>query len=131
MNPEQFLQVADCFPDPAILLTKDGILVGANRSTRSLWPHPEDITGRSLGDLTSTPSDVVRDYIRRCSRSREPVIGALVLLPGLGQQVPCLCHGSIAHHDPQGGDTRILLRLTRKDSAPSRFAILSQKIEEL
>src|SRR3954462_11938229 len=110
MKPEQFLQVADCFPDPALLLTKDGTVVAANRGARALWPQPAHMTGRSLGDLTSTPADVVGDYIRQCSRSREPVLGALVLRPGPGQDIPCLCHGSVVDHDPHGGDTRILLR---------------------
>jgi PAS domain S-box-containing protein len=127
MSPEQFLQVADLFPDAALLLTEDGVVLAANRAAAALGPFPEGLMGRALADLAATPADAVRDYLRRCSRSQEPVAGSLVLRDGPGREVPCRCHGAVVDHDPHGGATRLLVRLARQDAEPGRFAVLYEE----
>jgi signal transduction histidine kinase/CheY-like chemotaxis protein len=114
MSPEQFLQVADLYPEPSILLTAGGQVVAANRAAAALLP--EGLAGRALADCASTPAATVRDYLERCSRSREPVVGTLGLRDRAGGAVTYRCHGA-ACRDPGGADTDILLRLDREGNA--------------
>jgi signal transduction histidine kinase/CheY-like chemotaxis protein len=120
MNPEQFLEVADHFPDAALLLAEDGLVLAANRGTAALGLLPGDATGRALPELTATPAGAVRDYLRRCSRSREPVAGSLILRGGAGQEVPCRCHGSAVPAGLPGEGPRVLLVL--RDATAERRA---------
>ncbi len=131
MSPDQFLQAADFFPDAALLLTKAGKILAANKSVRRLGLAPQQVRGRELSELTTTPAATLAEYLRACSRSREPVIGALDFAGEQGRPVPCRCDGAAAYHDPAGAETHILLRLTPKESSPSQFRVLNQKIEEL
>ncbi|MHB1424522.1 MAG: hybrid sensor histidine kinase/response regulator [Gemmataceae bacterium] len=132
MQPDLFLQVADCYPDPSLLLTKDGLVVAANRGTSALGMTAKEIVGRALGDLTATPAEAVRDYLHLCSQSREPVVGSLSLRIESAREVPCHCYGSVIHHDPHGVETRILLRLIRKDAVANleAAAIASANLHE-
>jgi PAS domain S-box-containing protein len=123
MSPEQFLSVADLFPDPSLLLTREGVVVAANRAAAGLGVG--DPSGRPLADLVSTPADSVRDYLRLCSRSRDPIPGRLVFRGPGEEAVHCHCHGSAALPG------HLLLRLTRRETSPGHFAILTQKIGEL
>jgi PAS domain S-box-containing protein len=131
MSPEQFLQIADLYPDPSILLTKEGVVVAANRSTAALGTLPKNLLGRTLTDLVATPPNGVRDYLHRCLQSREPVAGSLSLRLGTEQEVPCQCYGSALAPDSHGGETHILLRIIRESTAPDRLAALTRKIDQL
>ena len=131
MSPEQFLQVADHFAEPALLLTADGGILAANRTAAALGSPPRVLTGRALADLTATPADAVHDYLGLCSRSREPVVGSLTLRDESGREVPCRCHGAVVHHDADGRETRLLLRLTPAEATANSSAVLNQKLDEL
>jgi PAS domain S-box-containing protein len=131
MNPEAFLRVADLFSDAVLLLTKDGQVVVANRAAVALGLLPSDLKGRFLSELTVTPPEAVRDYLRLCSRSREPVVGSLVFRAGPGKEVSCRCYGSVVHQGADREEARLLLRLVCRDAAPSQFVVLNQKINEL
>jgi PAS domain S-box-containing protein len=131
MTPEQFVQVADAFPDAALLVSREGTVLAANSAVTQLGYSPPSLTGQTLAEVAATPAATVRDYLRLCARSRQPVVGSLDLRNGDGQDISCRCYGAVVYHDPAGAQTRLLLRLARKDAEPSRFAILNQKIEEL
>jgi PAS domain S-box-containing protein len=130
MTPDQFLQVAHLFPGAALLLTREGTVLAASRGVGDLGYSPDGLAGRALADLTATPAEAVRDYLRLCSRSREPVVGALDMVAG-GRTVSCLCYGAAVHDGLPGEPGRVILRLAPRESAPSRFAVLNQKVEEL
>jgi PAS domain S-box-containing protein len=129
MNAGQFLQLADLFPDAALLLNKDGVVLAANRALAALTSWP-DVVGRALPEMTVTAPDAVRDYLRLCSRSRAPVVGALTLRAASGREVVCRCYGALAGPDP-GGPAGVLLRLAPREGARGEFAALTQKVEEL
>jgi PAS domain S-box-containing protein len=130
MSPEQFLQIADLFPDPSLLLTADGTVVAANRATAALALR-EEIIGRALADLTTTPATVVRDYLSLCSRSRDPVAGSLGFRDGSGSELACRCYGSVVYPVSGGVETRIVLRLAREETSPDRLAALTRKVDQL
>jgi PAS domain S-box-containing protein len=130
MDADRFREVADHFPQAALLLRKDGTVVAANRSVSALGWSPEDLQGKALYDLAATPAELVADFLRLCSRSREPLIGSLDLLV-LGAPAACRCSGKLIQHDPTGAESRLLMLIALKDSTPSEFAILNQKLAAL
>ena len=115
MSPEQFLQVADLFPDAALFLTSEGTVLAANRGVGALGLSPNALLGRGLAELTTTPAEAVRDCLRLWSRSRKPAARSLNLLGEGGQTIYCRCHGAAVSHDPSGRKARILLRLVPKE----------------
>jgi PAS domain S-box-containing protein len=131
MTPEQFLPIADCFPDAALLLDKEGRILAANRALAELGHPPETLAGRRLTAIADVAPEKLREQLRLWSRSRQPVFGALDIRSGDGSTLACRCHGALVHHDPGGSGSRILLRLSPREASPSRFAVLTQKIDEL
>ncbi len=123
MSPDQFCPVADLFPDPALLVTREGVVAAANRAAARYLAT--DLTGRPLADLAAGPADAVRDFLRLAARSRDPLPGRLDLRGGDGRPVPVQAYGSAAPHG------HVLVRLVRAAPAVSAFATLSQKVEEL
>ncbi len=114
MSPEQFLQVADLFPDAALLLTSKGTILAANRGVGALGLSPNALLGRGLAELTMTSAKTVGDYLQLWCRSPEPAPARLNLLGEGGQTFSCQCHGTAVPHDFQGPETRILLRLVEE-----------------
>jgi PAS domain S-box-containing protein len=131
MTPEQFLQFAELFPDATLLLAKDGTVLAANRAVSLLARWPSGLSGRRLTDFTATPPDALLDYLGLCARSQEPVVGSVDLLAEEGQTVSCRCYGSAIAYNSHVDESRVLLRLTPKDSSSSQLADLNKKVEEL
>ncbi len=128
MSPEQFLQVADLFPDAALFLTSEGTVLAANRGVAALGLSPKALLGRGLAELTSAPAESVRDCLRLWSRSREPAAHAhparrrrpkyLLPLPRRGRPPSPPSPPIPTHADggrEEGRKTRILLRLVPKE----------------
>jgi PAS domain S-box-containing protein len=131
MSPEQFLKIADLFPDAALLLDREGRILAANCAAKSLgWPLNET-SGQVLSDLTATPRDKLHDYLRLCSRSAQPVPGVLEFARDDGQTLVVRCFGSAIADADGGTATQTILRLSPKEGRLSQFAILSQSIDEL
>ena len=131
MTAEELIRLADLFSDAALLVGPDGEVLAGSRAVKSLGYAPKALAGRRLFELVSTPEGSVREYLRLCFRSREPMIGSLDFLAPGGRVVSCRCYGAVVHHDPEMRASRVLLRLTPKESSPSEFAVLKQKIDEL
>ncbi|MBC4013691.1 sensor histidine kinase [Siccirubricoccus deserti] len=71
----------------------------------------------------------LRTYLRRCSGSRSPLLGAIELRGADGGITRFRCHGGLLQ--PAQGDTpaRLLLRLS--EGSDERFAALTQKVRDL
>jgi len=134
MNPDGFTSLANFFSEPALLLSTDGVILAANRSFQRLGAQlglePHELVGCKLAELTATPDDQVRGYLRDCARNREPLLGKLVLTGG-GEQIPCRCDGGVAFHDVEGKNTRLLVKFVPQEHAISKFSMLNQKLAEL
>ena len=88
MTPEQFEQLADIFPEPALLVTRSGTVLAANRAVQELGWSVASLRGRPLVELTATEPDRVRDYLRLCARSGDPVPVAFDFVDESGHLVP-------------------------------------------
>src|SRR5687767_6240957 len=118
MTPEQFVQIADVFPEPALLVSASGTVLAANRAVQTLGWSAEALRGRALAELTSTAAESLHDYLQRCARGEE-VRSALDLIGAEARSVPCDCHATIAGATGDGEEPRLVLRLIAGDSAPS------------
>src|SRR5437660_109673 len=95
MSAEPFLRVIDLLPEPILVLSADGTILGASRRIARLGIDPASLRGRRLPEVTVEPADVVGDYLRRCARTAEQVPGSLTLRGADGRGLPCWCNGSV------------------------------------
>jgi PAS domain S-box-containing protein len=130
MSPEQFQAIADHFPDAALLVTREGSVLAANRAAGRLSQSLTNLLGRRLTELSATPPEALLDYLHRCTESREPVPGSLELRLEEGKTVPCRCYGAVVHYNSQPEDGRVLLRLALAES-PAGLGTVDTQIEEL
>ncbi len=130
MKPEQFSQLADLFTEAALLLRPDGEVLAANRAVEQLGFCLRELPRRNVCDFATASSDVVKEYLRLCARSGDPVVGSLELVADDGRSVPCRCFGAVVRQN-DNQPAQVLLRLVPRAASPSQFAVLNQKIEAL
>jgi PAS domain S-box-containing protein len=97
VNPEQFGDVIELFPDAALLLNAAGDILVANAVIHDLLGlHPEQAPGRNLAELTITPPPALEQYLRTCARSRQRIVGGFTLRHSNGHEVVCRAEGQVA-----------------------------------
>jgi PAS domain S-box-containing protein len=127
VSVEQFLQIANLLPGGCLLVTGEGIILAANRAAETMIRGLEHGTQtRRIADLTVDSADALREYLRLCARSREPVLGAINIGGTVYQ-----CEGGLL--EPRHGEepALLLLRLTSRDASAAQFVALNQRIEQL
>ncbi|MEL7039556.1 MAG: ATP-binding protein [Cyanobacteria bacterium J06592_8] len=130
MTPDQFLKLAQVLPEALLLLTKDGEILAANRSAKSLFgSKSKKLAGECLIELVTEQSEKVIDYLRMCSQSRQMILGTLTIHPRQGEKTTYRTQGAVIQPSSSENPAIILLRLEKRDS--SKFVILNQKIHEL
>ncbi len=131
MPVEAFLKVIDRLPDACLLVSGDGVVLGANRRLARLGIEPSRLRGNPLSDVTAQPPAAVVAYLRRCSRTSEPVPGSLTLKRVDGGELPCRSDGSVLAPSSDASQAIVMLRLESKDASISQFLTLNRKIDEL
>jgi PAS domain S-box-containing protein len=130
---DEFARFADLFQEPLLLVSGRGEISGANRPAQQrLFNGRGAAAGRNLVEMIDEPPQQFLSYLRLCSRSSEPLPGALTLQsPGTDLRERAFrCTGS-AFRRRSGGNALIMLRLTPKEAAASRFVALNVQIEQL
>ena len=132
IGDQQFLKLADLLPEGLLLVARDGTILAANRAfANRLGIPPGSVVGRRLVELVSEPADEVARYLRDCSRSRQPVPGALTLLRDGGHGLACRCDGTLYQPDGGGGSSLLALRFMPKETSVRQFLVLNERIEIL
>lgn len=119
------LSFLDMLIEPAFVLSGAGIVLEANKAAHRL--HGSDPTGRSLVDLVATQRDKVEIWLRRCSGTAQPLVGAVTLGGARGVNTRFRAYG--ARLDGQGEPVRIGIRCVPHHS--DEFSILARKVREL
>jgi PAS domain S-box-containing protein len=119
VTADQFLQLADLFPEPALLVTGGGTVLAANRAARELLGTAlAEIQGRPLAELAVAPGvDALSGYLQACARGRDPVPGSLTLAKKGGDQMVCRCEGALVQPPGADAEALLLLRLTPQEAA--------------
>jgi signal transduction histidine kinase/ActR/RegA family two-component response regulator len=119
-------------PEPVVLVTNKGEILSVNHSfTNYFSPANEDLSGRSLFDLSATAPDKLLKFLQICSRSRQMIIGKLDLWNKDKQKKSYRCEGALLELGNENEPTIIFLRLQPKEKADIRFALLNRKIDKL
>ena len=124
--------VLHALPEPTLVVAVDGHVTFANRAAQARLAL--DVGAGSACDLTAlSPGEDatagLRTYLRRCSGSRSPLLGALELRDAEGRTARFRCHGCLLDPARDGVPARLLLRLV--ETGDERFSVLAQKVRDL
>ncbi len=84
-----FRAILDAFSELVVLVDANGLIVAANKAIAAAIGAP--LPGKNLFDLIETSRESAAAYIRRCSGSRQPTLGALTFRTAAGLTVECRC----------------------------------------
>jgi PAS domain S-box-containing protein len=131
MPDEVLLGLIERLAVPILLVDGEGLVLGANRYMARIGIEPGLLPGMPLSGITAQPTEVVYAYLRRCSRTSDPLPGSLVLRKERGGEIPCRADGSVVRAASRGCPAVVLFRLELKDDGVGRFLALNQKIDDL
>lgn len=132
MTAEAFSELAKVFPEPTVLVSSGGEILSANPPfLRAVNETQENLKGKNLAEISSTPQEKLRQYLQNCSRSRQMIFGALNLRGTDGEYIEYRCEGAVVQPAGDNEPAMIFLRLKPKETADRRFILLTQKIDEL
>ena len=126
-----FNRCTDLFPEAVLLTDTDGLILAANRCAHRLL----DVAGLTVGqtilpDLCHQPADQALRYLSDCARTRSFLPGTLRLVISAEQPV-YRAEGALYATRQEAGKAQVLVRLTPKSTAASRFVALNQQIQLL
>ncbi|HEX2255009.1 MAG TPA: hybrid sensor histidine kinase/response regulator [Thermoanaerobaculia bacterium] len=128
---DEFARLAARFPEPMLLVERDGTVAAANAAAVTALGLPEDPAGASLLDRVAEGPEKLLDYLRLCARSGTFLPGSLTCGDGDGAGTAFRCEGMAARDGEPATSGRVLLRLRPRERAGARFVLLNRKIEEL
>ncbi len=132
MTPEHFLELAQIFPEPLLLISGDGEIIASNRPLAAmLGLASKELKKKKLFDIVIEPTEKVINYLEACSRSRQMVLGGLTLRKHDGQTLTCRSEGAVIRPWSPESPALTLLRLKERTSASSNFILLNKQIKEL
>ena len=75
MSLEAYCRIIDHLPDAILLVSKEGIVLGANRRLVRLGIDTRELPGRSLAEIAAGSPERLLEYLRDCTEppSRSPV----------------------------------------------------------
>jgi len=130
VTPTDAVRLIRPLPEPHLLVTAEGIVLGWNDAAAALLglgePGPVD-----LASLLADPPERIAAYLDACARNGRFIPGSLTLPGADGEHRPCGCHGATIQPRAKGNPGLLLLRLIPEESASRRFLLLNRKIDEL
>jgi signal transduction histidine kinase/ActR/RegA family two-component response regulator len=132
MGLETLVQVVDSLPEPAFLVSGEGIIIAANRVAAELTSISRPaLKGKPLCSLVSDPPEKVQGSLALWSRNRQMLLGSLNWQTSGGTTRRISCEGAAVCAEPESGTSVILLRCTAHHEVPRQFAALNTKVAEL
>ncbi|HEV7368736.1 sensor histidine kinase [Arenibaculum sp.] len=116
----------DFLQEPVFIVTSAAAVLRANAAAKRLLGA--DPTGRNLTELITSPAEELRAYLRRCSGTAAPLVGALTLALPDGTGARLRTHGARLP-GPPSGPVRLALRGTPVQA--DEFSVLARKVREL
>ena len=123
MPGEDLASLLDFLQEPAFLLADSGEVLRGNRAALRLTGI--EVAGRHMIDLSASPADEVRAYLRRCSGVTSPLPGSLTLRDAVGGTPRYRVYGARL----RGAEARLGLRCVPAETG--EFSVLARKVREL
>lgn len=132
MSVEHYQRIIVLLSEPSLILTGNGRLLALNEpASQLLAPElPEDDDSVLLPSYITSSATAWLDYLRKCCRSRHPVIGAVELrTPGGIRRFTA--KGAVLEPRVGDQDAIIMVRLFPQGVTSARFQMLKHRIDEL
>ena len=131
-SADDFTRFADLLPEPMLLVTGVGEILAINRSGSTLSGYPaEKAVGQHLKDLVLDSPECLSALLLAWSRSKSFLPGSLTLIGPNGQATQCRAEGAALCPKSHETPSVIVIRLSHKLAAVTRFITLNQRIDEL
>ena len=132
MSPEDFVHLANPFPEACLLVRGTGEIVAANRAAGDLLDcAPRELVGHVLHALSAEPPERVDGMLRSFARSGAMLPARLLLRRADGAVEPFRCEGAVAAPAASRAGTLLVLRLRPHVVASEHFLLLSQRVDAL
>ena len=132
MRPEDFAALAKPFPEPHLLVARDGAVLAANpAAVRALGlpaPHPDRV---SLRELAAGDGAGLDAFLSASARSGAAVPGRLTLRAPDGAARAYRCEGAVLRPWSEDAPALLVIRLRPHEDAAEHFVLLNRKIEAL
>lgn len=126
---ESFLLFANALSEPTLLVSSSGAVLALNRACTELLRAGADQAVETLGQLVIEPPERLARYLTLCSRTRQPVLGAITLRSGGG--TACRVEGSLVRPATEGAPALVMLRIYPRHARAAKFTELRLRVEEL
>jgi PAS domain S-box-containing protein len=123
----------DLLPEAMLIASIEGLILEANTALLQQLGMPRQslIHGR-LPEMASESSDAVLDYLRRCARSGQLLLGSMTLCRRAGEPLKFRAGGAAFRPSTRAGiDRAVLLRLVPATESGVAFIALNENIREL
>jgi signal transduction histidine kinase/ActR/RegA family two-component response regulator len=124
----------DLLPEPILFVTVGGVVMGANSALATqLGMRRTALEGMDLRQIAVDSPDAVLDYLGRCARSGQLLLGSLTLRGADGRLLKYRTGGAaFGPREPTADPERaVLLRLVPALQSGVAFMALNEKIREL
>lgn len=129
---DSFSELADLLPEALLLVTAGGTVHALNDAAARFFGRPRpELTGNALATFVCDNDAAIATLVRAGSRSRAPLPGNLTILKPDSGRLACRCEVSVFRPRSADSEALVLLRLSNRDQAASRFVLLNERIEEL
>ena len=113
------------FAEPVFILSPSGMVLEANTAARRL--HGADPTGLDLATLIASPRTAFEDWLRRCSGTAQPLLGALTFTHAAGPGRRMRAYGARLG----GNEEPVRIGVRCVPYHADEFSVLARKIREL
>ena len=131
MSLEAYRRIIDHLPDAILLVSKEGIVLGANRRLDRLGIDTLELLGRPLAEIAAGSPERLIEYLGDCARTGEPVPGSIRLTRSDGTASAYRVDGNVLPAETEESEAVVMLRLVPKETSVSHFATLNRQIDEL
>jgi hypothetical protein len=128
--PESFRAFADCLREAAILVSPTGDVLALNTAAGSLLglgPLAGSLSFR-LADFLHGGGAALDDFIRACSRTRQPIFASLALRSPSGDSEPYRAEGLLYQHADSASPATVFLRLIPSAAANAPMVALDERL---
>lgn len=131
MISDDTLHFIDALPEGYVVLTGDGVILGANKQAAGLFGEPDhDIIGRPIGEYSLSHDHEIKKALHHWSRSRTPIPAALKWKANRNQH-DCgwRCHGFLFKTATADRPTLLILRCVFGKTLVSHFLSLNSELK--
>lgn len=123
-----FLELADFFSQPCLLLDKKGKILEANKAAlRKLQTDRKSVLGQKIFSFANGDSERLKAYLKSCSASTEPLPGRFKLITPRGQSMHYHCYAA-RYKITDGHKPMMLFRFSERSKAMSKFRELNEEL---